>query len=510
MPELEVFRLLGALLLGWGLALALEGLVQPGVAGLWRRRGRDHALLLGGWLLLFTLGLLLVQRPFFAAALALAFWLLVVMVNNAKWHSLREPFLFADFEYFTDALKHPRLYIPFLGWGRAVAAACGFFLALYLGETLESSRVGIWGVAVFFAVLLGLLLLGGALVLWGLGDRCSLSLDPVQDLQQHGLAGSLLRTAWAERRVVPPEAAQSTLPGGIGLVAPSSPHLVAIQSESFFDPRGWCPAIKPEVLARFDGRKAGGAWGRLQVPAWGANTVRSEFGFLSGLAPEALGAHRFNPYRYLAGQGMGLHNLAGMLRKAGYHTVFLHPYHASFYARDRVMPWLGFDRFVDISAFGEDCRSGPYVGDKAVGEAIARLLEEGAGGKPMFIFAVTMENHGPLHLESVLPGETDRYYQGEPPRDHDDLTIYLRHLYNADAMVGRLAELGQSLERESCFCFYGDHVPIMPKVYAVSDSPPMESDYLLWRGRDGVEQGREDLAVHQLAQRFLQMAGLSD
>ncbi len=73
-------------------------------------------------LVLLSCLLLVLQRPNFAAAALLAGLLFVVLVSNAKSHTLREPFIFQDFEYFRDALRHPRLYMPFLGAGRTSQA----------------------------------------------------------------------------------------------------------------------------------------------------------------------------------------------------------------------------------------------------------------------------------------------------------------------------------------------------------------------------------------------------
>jgi hypothetical protein len=68
------------------------------------------------WLLVFALVLLVVRRPWFAVFILWAFQYLVVLVNQAKYSSLREPFLVQDFDYFTDAIKHPRLFTVF--WDR--------------------------------------------------------------------------------------------------------------------------------------------------------------------------------------------------------------------------------------------------------------------------------------------------------------------------------------------------------------------------------------------------------
>lgn len=57
----------------------------------------------------------LFQRPWFGMANLLGLMLLLTIINNTKFAMLREPFFYPDFEYFTDAIKHPRLYLPFFG-----------------------------------------------------------------------------------------------------------------------------------------------------------------------------------------------------------------------------------------------------------------------------------------------------------------------------------------------------------------------------------------------------------
>jgi hypothetical protein len=120
---LALWSVVAAALGGAALSLGIEGLLRPASLPFWRRPLAALALHLGLWLLLFACLLLVLRRPFFAAGALLAGLLFLVLVSNAKYHSLREPFIFQDFEYFSDALKHPRLYLPFLGAGRAAAGA---------------------------------------------------------------------------------------------------------------------------------------------------------------------------------------------------------------------------------------------------------------------------------------------------------------------------------------------------------------------------------------------------
>lgn len=491
---------------GVGLSFLVERLLQPGTLPFWKRPSAALVIHVALWLLLFAFELAVFRRPWFAASIVLAFLLFVVLVSNAKFHSLREPFIFQDFEYFTDALKHPRLYLPFLGLGKALLAVAAFGLALYAGLILEPSLTGQVDLVNFLQGVAVLVIFSLALLWLGVRKKLTVTFEPEADLWQLGLMASLWRYGEEEHdcRCVP--SAYDFVKPAQG-ISGTLPNLVVVQSESFFDVRSLFAGIRPEILREFDSIKASAACqGKLEVPAWGANTVRTEFAFLSGLGAEKLGVHRFNPYRKLARQEFP--TLANFLRRLGYRTVCVHPYPASFYARDKVYPLLGFDEFIDIRSFNGTEKTGPYVGDIALAEKVCALLEA-ASTQPIFVFVITMENHGPLHLEKVLPGDVERLYSSPPPEGCDDLTIYLRHLSNADRMAGMLRDRLEALPGSSWLCWFGDHVPIMPKVYGTMGAPDGQTDYLIWGKSANSGKGvRLELKVENLGCLLLQKMGL--
>ena len=421
--------------------------------------------------LVYAAGLLIFQRPWFAAVHMLIWQFVIVAVSYVKHRSLREIFLFQDFEYFSDMIKHPRLYIPFFGVGNIVLIVLASAALIYAALVFENSLLTQTGVASF------LMLCGGigaaAWLLLRLTARIDFApgFDPEADMHALGLFGSFVAYARAER--IPLEAPPRFRTPSVSPA--TAPHLVVVQSESFFDARRVHPGIHPDVYAWLDAvQQSSQQHGALQVPAWGANTVRSEFSFLSGLRPQQLGVHRFNPYRCLG----EVRSLVHTLKEAGYRTVCVHPYIASFYGRDHILPRLGFDEFIDIGAFGLDDYSGPYIGDRAVADKVAALL--GQASQPLFVFVITMENHGPLHLEKVAPGDVESLYAAPPPANFDDLTIYLRHIRNAGRMQERLCAAMRALRRPAWLCWYGDHVPIMPHVYKHAGFVDGRSDYFLW------------------------------
>lgn len=503
----EVFWLAIAPPLAAGVVLSFfaERLLRPDPGAI-ARPPAALAVHLGLWLVGYGLMLASFQRPWFAATAEIALLLLVIAVGNAKNRALREPFVFQDFDYFTDALRHPRLYIPFFGIGRTLLAVTAFALVFWSGIALEASLLRAVGSARFWAGCALVVLAGAALLGAGARSRLPLSFEPAGDLMRFGLLASLWGYAIAERSV-PLAAGHDHGFGTMRLGAATHlPHLVVVQSESFFDARRLHPDIRKDVLGEFDGvRAAAAGFGRLEVPAWGGSTVRTEFAFLSGLPPARLGVHRFNPYRKLGRREFP--TVADFLRRAGYRTVCVHPYHASFYGRDRVFPGLGFDEFIDVRAFAGAQGVDPFVGDLAVAEKIRSILEGSAG--PTLVFAITMENHGPLHLEQAGPEDARRFYTAPPPVGFDDLTVYLRHLSNADRMIGRLRECLSRPQTGGWLCWYGDHVPIMPEVFDATGFADGRTDYFLWReGRSGAPVPPADIAVEDLAELLLRSAGL--
>jgi hypothetical protein len=492
-----------ASLAGLSLSVAIERLMRsrPPLGRPWAA----WALHGGLWLSAHGVLTLVLGRPWFAAAGVSAFLLMVVLVNNAKAKALREPFVFQDYEYFTDAIRHPRLFIPFMGWGKFLGAAAGFALAVSVGlwgESAPAQRFAWSGQLGGVLVVVGV---GMALLLAGSRRSLSVTFDPDRDIHALGLLASLWRYG-EEERVRPAVASP------FEILAPRKsasglPHLVAVQSESFFDPRPLYPGIRTDVLREIDRLKADAvAHGRLVVPAWGANTVRTEFAFLSGIRPDTLGVHRFNPYRAIAA-GWHVSSLATYLKRLGYRTVCIHPYPASFYRRDRVYPRLGFDEFLDIRAFHEAKRYGPYISDAAVADRIASIVEEASD--PVFVFAITMENHGPLHLERVEPSDIDEFYTRHPPSGCEDLTVYLRHLRNADRMASALRNTLEQCSRPASLCWFGDHVPIMPTVYEAFGTPNGDVEYVLWNNRNAGFEEERVLCANDIPLTWVGLAGIT-
>ena len=167
--------------------------------------------------------------------------------------------------------------------------------------------------------------------------------------------------------------------------------VVLVQCESFFDARRVSSRVPRDLLAGFDACiEQRSTYGRLEISAWGANTMRAEFAALTGIPEQQLGYDRFNPYHAFGRAPLA--SLAWRLRDEGYRTICLHPFDKRFFRRDLAMPALGFDEFLGRETLGGSRRP-PYRSDPDLARQIVRVLD--AEGPRTFIFAITMGNHGP-------------------------------------------------------------------------------------------------------------------
>lgn len=505
---LEALVLKFALPIFAGLLLSglLEQVFTPRPQWLWSRRRSAIAIHVGLWLLVFVIEFAQFRRPWLSAAIVTVIYLVLLLINQAKYQALREPFLYQDFDYFLDMIKHPRLYLPFFGVPKIVACMVLALMTLYVGAQSETPLTARYPLDEVWSLCAAILLLAGG-VLW-LGhthylNRPELAFEPVRNLVEDGLLGLLWRYGVAERVAPVNYTGLSALPSQAGLVPPGAetpPDIVVVQSESFFDPRHSFKHIDPTVLRHFD-RLSGQAahHGRLLVEAWGANTVRTEFSFLTGIATPSLGVDQFNPYRRLISGSTP--SLARLLQQRGYRTVCVHPYPASFYQRARVFPLLGFDDFIDIKAFDAPSVDGAYISDALLTNKVIQLLNDletnltagatvnvhasakaqaTAARRPLFIFVITMENHGPLHLETLAQSEQQRWLTQPLPSGCGDLSVYLKHLAQADQMIARLTAALSAGERPGILAWYGDHVPVMAKVYDTLGAPDGATNYFVW------------------------------
>lgn len=459
------------------LSLPLDKQALPRTASLRNRSPLALLFHLASVVNVAALLLLLTNRPWYAGLMALGLVGLLVVISNAKYLSLREPLVFTDIALLGQALRFPRLYLPFLGIGKIIVLVLGL-LALLVLPLLEPPLP-------HRPLSLLLLLSTGCIgLVYILSPHLVREPALEKDQARLGFFTTFVAYLFNGLKSTVTEGLHSAMQGG-PFASPlprsdSLPDLILIQSESFFDARQLDGRINQQLLSQFDlARQQALQHGRLTVPAWGANTMRTEFAVLSALNESQMGYARYYPYAFLRRRCL---SLASWLAHAGYRCLALHPYHAAFFRRDKVFPLLGFHDFLDIAYFDPHNKPGPYVGDVALGEQIISLLQHDEAA-PRFIMGITMENHGPLHLEQLEPTEHARYHALGADAHWADLTAYLRHLANTDVMIESLLTFLRKRERPAVVCFYGDHLPALPHVFDRLNFSGTTTQYFIWHNK---------------------------
>jgi hypothetical protein len=497
--------LAGLLHLAAGAALAAAGwLIPRHIAG--ARRLAVAALILdaaplalgAGWLALAT------GRPLFAGVIVLALGAGFALTDQVMRQTLREPVVFSESVELPQVFSHPQLYLPFAGPGLVIGgalAAVSIALMLLVFEPPLWAPQPLAAIVALAAVTAAGWLLGRDPLLGVAADRLrrlmpsgepyadAAALGPFAMLLVHLLIARAERPA-RRKALGPPPAA----PMPVGSRSGGATPIILVQCESFFDARRLGPALPRDLLPSFEACCAGAALsGRLEVPGWGANTMRTEFAVLTGIPESALGYDRFNPYYALARRPIA--SQVWRLRQAGYRTICLHPFDARFFRRDLAMPALGFDSFLDRRALGGS-RVPPYCADPDLARQVLRVLDE--VGPRSFLFVITMGNHGPwLEQGPPLDPAIAQLFDAAKVPQGGALQRYLDGLRRSDEMLGILTA---ELARRRCGAtlgFYGDHLPSLGEAFAHFGFDEPHSDYVIWAANGAVPR-RSDLPAYRL------------
>jgi Sulfatase len=459
--------------------------------------------------LLLAAGLLLVAtgRPMFAGLVVLGLGGALALADQAKREAVREPVVFSDMSELRHVFTHPHLYLPFAGPTLVVGIALTTF---GLGIGLLVFETALWPPQPSLAALCVLLV---GIFGWVLSREPTLGKlaamvrrlrptgEPFADTARLGPFATLLvygiiaRAERAQRR-----ADYSPLPASTpALNGSAAIPVVVVQCESFFDARRISTCIPGDLLRGFDAcLQQGATHGRLDVSAWGANTMRAEFAVLTGIPEDRLGYDRFNPYHAFARAPLA--SLASHLRGEGYRTLCLHPFDRSFFRRDLTLRALGFETFLCRDTLGGSRRP-PYRSDPDLARQIISVLD--AEGPRTFVFVITMGNHGPWQEAGAeIDPALRRLFDPAGLPQGGALLRYLDGLARSDEMLGILLDELGPYRRDALFGFYGDHLPSLPHAFGHFGFDDWASDYVLVDGA-APRPHRLDLPAHLLPRMIL-------
>lgn len=255
--------------------------------------------------------------------------------------------------------------------------------------------------------------------------------------------------------------------------------------------------------------------GMLNVSVCGGNTANTEFEFLTGNTMAFLPQGSIPYQQYITGERL---SLASYLKGLGYQTVATHPYNASGWERDTVYPWLGFDESIFKEGYYGAQYVRNYISDISCVQKIIQLYEEKEEGKPLFVFNVTMQNHG---------GYQDTYSNFTPQiavegADNISLEQYLSLTELSDQSLEQLISYFSGVDEKTVVVFFGDHQPsdtVAEPILAMNgmhwntlDEEQLklryQVPYVIWANYDIVEEQNVDTSTNYLGAEVLARAGV--
>ncbi|MCI5648457.1 MAG: sulfatase-like hydrolase/transferase [Fusicatenibacter sp.] len=263
--------------------------------------------------------------------------------------------------------------------------------------------------------------------------------------------------------------------------------------------------------------------GNLYVSTWGSGTDRTEYEVLTGHSM-ALNPGT-QPYcGYFTSEH---YSLVSTLKAQGYETIAVHPSNASNWSRNRVYDYLGFDDFLSIDDF-EDLIHDPtygssayvrsYISDACDFRKLEQIYEEKEEDQPLFVFNVTIQNHGG-YTDASYPATihlTD--FDGE---GKDRAEQFLSLAYETDAALADLIAYFSQVDEPTMICMFGDHHPATTEAFqdytngANYYTLPIEEQqysyatpYFIWTNYDSPEAENADLSSNYLGSVLLKAANL--
>ena len=154
-----------------------------------------------------------------------------------------------------------------------------------------------------------------------------------------------------------------------------------------------------------------------------------------------------------------------------------------------------------------------YISDReSYGKIIEEYEEKGDQG-PMFIFNVTMQDHGGYSSEQIFSDEETVRLSGNP--GHAVVEQYLSLLRKSDQSFQTLIDYFSKQEEPTIILLFGDHQPVaFSEFYDQNANRPEDYQqkyavpFLLWANYDITEDDVDKISANYLSSYLLKTAGL--
>ena len=233
-------------------------------------------------------------------------------------------------------------------------------------------------------------------------------------------------------------------------------NIIAIMNESWADYRHVDPELETTApyMEYYDSMDENIIKGFTMVNITGGGTSKSEYEFLTGNSGKQYpGLVPFVNF-YTHDQ----YSIVTTLEAQGYRTIGIHPNKATNWNRIKAYDFLNFDEKYFINDFPEDAaKERGMISDMANYEFITDLVEQKEdASEPLFIFNVTMQNHGGYKTANY---KNQVEVVGYDKEDAGAVNQYLTLIKKSDDALEYLIEYFKEVEEPTMIVMFGDHYP---------------------------------------------------
>lgn len=238
--------------------------------------------------------------------------------------------------------------------------------------------------------------------------------------------------------------------------APSEPpHIIVIMDESFSDLSIFGEfSTSTKVTPFISSLKENTLSGYALTSVFGGNTANSEYEFLTGNTMAWLSPNVVPFQQYIRSSTYSM--VSHLKSLYNYKCIAMHPYHASSWNRPAAYKHLGFDECYFSPSFPQEDLIRSYISDRGMFDFLIETYES-QKDQPLFIFGVTMQNHGGYYY--VGDNYTHHISLNDYTGKYPDVEQYLSLLHETDKAVERLITYFQSVNEDVVILFFGDHQP---------------------------------------------------
>lgn len=235
-----------------------------------------------------------------------------------------------------------------------------------------------------------------------------------------------------------------------------APNIIVVMSEAFWDPTVMEGiSFSEDPLPYFHSLQQSYTSGVVLTPVYGGGTANTEFEVLTGFSTQFF-PQGTTPYVQYVHKP--LEALPAILKSQGYKTTAIHTYHDWFYRRNSVYQYLGFDRFISQEAFINPEYYGSYIRDTELSQRILHVMQQSS--QPDFIFAISMQAHGPYSSDEN-PDAAIKVSADMKPETRAILENYTNIIADVDKSLELLIEGVRMINEPTMVVFFGDHLPML-------------------------------------------------